>query len=68
MSDKERASNVIIYALGVIEDLKRDGLISGGQYQLGEGGRLKYQELLDSGFAPTENEMTQAMNALTQLR
>lgn len=57
---KKRKADVLIYVIGMMEDLKNEGIISGG-YEMSEEGYEQYRQLRDSGFEPTEEELKSAM-------
>lgn len=54
--EKERLANVMIYVIGMLTDLKDEGLASGG-YEMSEAGYEQYRQLRDSGFEPTPEEL-----------
>lgn len=54
--EKERLANVMIYVIGILTDLKDEGMASGG-YEMSEAGYEQYRQLRESGFEPTPEEL-----------
>lgn len=54
--EKERLANVMIYVIGMLTDLKDEGIVSGG-YEMSEEGYAQYRQLRESGFEPTPEEL-----------
>lgn len=48
---------VIIYTMGVLEELQKNKTISGGRIRLDENGMEIYHQLKAKNFRPTEEEM-----------
>lgn len=59
-ASKKRKADVLIYVIGMMEDLKGEGIVSGG-YEMSEEGYEQYRRLRDSGFEPTEEELKSTM-------
>lgn len=56
-----RERQVILFAMGTLEDLKAAGLLDGGAYKLAESGRLDFEQMKAASFTVTEHEMRQAI-------
>lgn len=54
--EKERLANVMMYVIGMLTDLKDEGLVSGG-YEMSEEGYEQYRRLRDSRFEPSPEEL-----------
>ncbi len=61
MVEIPHVAKVIIYVVGALDRLKRDGLLDGGTHQLSDSGRSQYEALLVAGFTPTTAEIHAAM-------
>lgn len=59
-ASKKRKADVLIYVIGMMEDLKDEGVISGGYEMSGEEYE-QYRRLRDSGFEPTDEELKSTM-------
>lgn len=57
---KKRKADVLIYVIGMMTELRDEGIISGG-YEMSEEGFEQYRQLRDSGFEPTEGELKSTM-------
>lgn len=53
---KKRKADVLVYVIGMMTELKDEGLVSGG-YEMSEEGFEQYRQLRDSGFEPTDEEL-----------
>lgn len=58
--EDERGQQVMLYVIGTCQDLKTKGLLDGG-FNLSPEGYQEYQQLKESGFRPTEDEMQATM-------
>ena len=56
---------VMLYTLGIIDELHERGVVSGGT-RLTPGGRSSYLELKASGFKPTHGQLSFVVNFLKQ--
>lgn len=56
-------SKVMLYVIGVMDDLKRHGLVEGG-HDISDEGRETLEQLRASGFKPTDDEMQAAVRVL----
>lgn len=54
--DKERQAKIMLFVVGTMQDFRNEGLITGG-YELSDEGYKEYQELVASGFLPTDEEI-----------
>lgn len=54
--EKERLANVMLYVIGMLSDLRDEGMVSGG-YEISEAGYEQYRQLRESGFEPTPEEL-----------
>lgn len=59
-TSKKRKADILIYVIGMMEDLKDEGIISGG-YEMSEEGYEQYRRLRESGFEPTDEELKSTM-------
>lgn len=59
-ASKKRKADVLIYVIGMMTELKDEGIISGG-YEMSEEGYGQYRRLRDSGFEPTDEELESTM-------
>jgi hypothetical protein len=60
----ERETNVVLYVLGMLDDLKKAGLVEGSPVDLTPKGREKYEALKCSNFEPTDEEVSFTMARL----
>lgn len=56
-----RAEKVIIYVIGTCEELKKKGLLAGGNVGLGKEGQKTFEQLKACDFKPTPEEMTSTL-------
>jgi hypothetical protein len=66
IKDKERSKQVLLYTLGLLDQLKTDGMIEGGVCDLTDEGRQKFQELKEYGFEPASEEILDIIDYLQQ--
>lgn len=59
-----REQQVMIYAVGMLDDMVASGLLVGGRYRLTEGSKKAFEEMAEEGFSPTQQEIHGALNAL----
>lgn len=59
-----RPQQVLIYAVGMLDDMVASGLLVGGRYRLTEGSRKAFEEMGEEGFSPTPQEIQGALSAL----
>jgi hypothetical protein len=55
--NKEHQAKVMLFVIGMMSDLKDEGLLGGG-FELSDEGLQRYRELRDSGFNPTDEEIS----------
>lgn len=58
--DPERDKKVLIYVIGKIDKMRREGLLKGGPI-LTDIGRQEYWQLVTEGFRPTAQEIADAV-------
>lgn len=63
LADLTHEEKVILYVMGVLEELKHKGLIE-GRGPLTDEGLKTIAELKASGFEPTDKEVKDAMDVL----
>lgn len=61
----KRDVKVLIYVYGILNNLKEKGFIDGGIFKLTTKGYEMYDKLVEEKFTPTEKEITEAMNAIS---
>ncbi len=62
-----REEKVLLYVIGILEDLKAKDFVEGGSHRITREGDRFRAELLESGFRPTETELHDAVRFLTTL-
>ena len=55
--------DVVIFVIGTLDDLIDSGVLT-RQKRLTEKGKVRYQELVESGFKATDEEMRRVIEAL----
>jgi len=59
-----RARNVVIYTIGMLNDLANDGTLANTNYQLSASGMAQYVTLKAQGFEPAASEIVGAVFGL----
>lgn len=60
----EKIQNIIVYVMGMLEDLVEDGFVVAGSTRLTDEGLDVYEELKKQGFEPTEKEINDCLALL----
>ena len=60
----QRLQDVIIFVIGLLEELKADGYVEGGHTTLGPEAKDRFALLKLMGFNPTEQEIAVAMSVI----
>lgn len=66
IAEMSRGEKVMLYTIGLLEDLKSKGMISGGTHQISFKGDQAHAELLASGFKPTQYELLECVDFLAK--
>jgi hypothetical protein len=63
---RTRAQLVLLYAVGLLEELRRDGLVAQGGPALNPSGRAEFERLVAQGFDPSPAELADAARVLSR--
>ena len=61
--EMERKAKILLYVIGTLQDLKQEGMVSGGA-NLSEKGYQAYLGLRNAGFRPNDAELKSCMRYL----
>ena len=59
-----RAEQVLLYVIGLLDDLKDRRLVVGGKFSTSKGGRKIFEAMKADGFRATEQEIQSVMKAI----
>lgn len=65
MDDLTNEQKVMFYTIYWMEELKKKGLMIGGNTEITAKGKILAKELMDSGYRPTPEELGEAIKILT---
>ena len=58
---------VIVYVMGLLSELARDGLVEEGSLRISKEGEYEYAKLKEEGFEITSEEMGKCMIAIQEM-
>jgi hypothetical protein len=62
--DLTREAQVLMYVVGTLDGLKAKGLVQGGRFQVGAAGKDEFDDMVASGFSPTQAEIEMVLGFL----
>ena len=66
MDGLTHGSKVLLYVLGILDELEFKELVKGGYHKITDEGREEYLALKESGFKPTPEEIEAAIVTLNE--
>ena len=67
IEEMSRKDLVVLYTIGICDQLIKEGVVSGGQYALDVEGKKLFDHLNSIGFKPTKEEIESVIDGLDKL-